>query len=105
MKLKNLIPQTILKRFYSHYCWFKRVIMHDKIAILAYKENQLNKRFKQYYKFFDALKNYDIISVNEASKSRKDIIEKQNQEHKELVKSIYQEESQENITTNVFKEK
>ena len=77
--------------------------MHDKITILAYKENQLNKRFKQYYKFFDALKNYDIITINEARKSRKDIIEKQNHEHKELVKSIYSEESQEDINTNVFK--
>jgi 23S rRNA pseudoU1915 N3-methylase RlmH len=103
LKLIKLVPHTILKQVYSYYNWFKRVILHDKVAILTYKENQLNKRFKQYYKFFDALKNYDIITVNEAHKSRKNIIKKQNQEHKELVKSIYPEESQENINTNVSK--
>jgi len=56
MKLKKFVPQTTLKWVYLYYYWFKRVFLYDKVAILIYKENQLNQRFNQYYKFFEALK-------------------------------------------------
>ena len=65
------------------------VLFHDKTSILTYKENLLNKRFDQYYKFFEVLKNYKIITTKEYHKSVQEISKQRIIEHNNLVNSVY----------------
>jgi len=71
--------------------WFKRIFFLDKTATFAYKENQLNQKFNQYYKFLEALKSNEIITLKEALQSGQNIREQQIQEHRLLAKSIWPE--------------
>jgi hypothetical protein len=95
MKLVESLPKTLLKWLSLYLGWFKRVFLHDKESTLIHKENQLNQRFNQYYKFFEALKKYDLISVNEAIKSSHNIKQQQIEEHNKLVKRICPEKCSE----------
>jgi len=95
MKFRKIILSKYIKNLYSLNNWFKRVLLHDNVAILNYKENQLDKKFNQYYKFIDVLKNYDILSFNEAHESKFDVNRKQIEEHKKLIKNVNLERSQE----------
>lgn len=74
------------------YIWFKRVFLHDKLATFLYQQNKLNKKFNQYYKFLNSLKNYDLISIKEASISWQEIRKQHVEEHKNLIKSFWPEE-------------
>ena len=90
MDLK-LITKKILKIRSQYHFWFKRVFLHDKIAIFIHEEKQLNQRFNQYYKFLKALRCYEIITMNEAHKSGEDIKEQQLEKKKELIIHIWPE--------------
>lgn len=89
MDLK-LITEKILKMRSQYLFWFKRVFLHDKVAIFLYEEKQLNQRFNQYYKFLKALRCYEIITMKEAHQSGEDVKEQQLEKKKELVKHIGQ---------------
>jgi len=78
-----------LNRISSYWEWLKWVVFYDKTSMLAYKENQMNKRFNQYYKFLEALKNYKIINIEEYRKSIEELLMEQILQHKKLVKSTY----------------
>jgi hypothetical protein len=89
-KLKNGLKSLKIK-FISFTNWFKRVFLHEKEAIFAYKQNELNNKFNQYYRFLEALKSYNMISVKDASESWDDVMEKRSKEEEKLIKSIWQE--------------
>lgn len=89
MKFIKFELKAWLNRISSYWGWFKMVLFHDKKSVLSYKENQLNKRFDQYYKFFEALKNYKIITTKEYHKSVQEISKQRIIEHTKLVNSVY----------------
>ena len=72
--------------------WFKRVLLQEKSAIYAHKKNELNGKFDQYHRFLDVLKNYEMITVQDARQSWKDVYEKKMQEEEKLVKTIWPDE-------------
>lgn len=69
--------------------WFKRVLLREKSAIYAHKKNELNSKFNQYHRFLEALKNYDMITVQDARQSWNEVYEKKMQEEEKLAKSIW----------------
>ena len=91
MKFKKFALKEGLTRISSLWEWFKMVIFHDKASILTYKENEMNIKFDQYYKFFEALRNYNIINSKEYHKSVQEISKQRIIEHKKLVESVLNE--------------
>jgi hypothetical protein len=89
-KLKHGLKTLKLKSSAAN-GWFKRVFLREKEEIFAYKQNELNNKFNQYYRFLEALKSYNMISVKDASESWNDIKEKRSKEEEKLFKSIYHE--------------
>jgi len=89
LEFVKLLLITSLNRISSCLERFKRVFFHDKKLMLVYKENKLNKRFNQYYKFLEDLKNYKIITFKEYRKSVDEVSMEQILQRKKLVKSNY----------------
>ena len=89
MNLK--LESNSLNSYNKFLLWIKRVFFQDKNATFTHKENQLNRKFFQYYKFLEALKSYEIITLKEALQSGQDIREQQIEEHRLLAKSIWPE--------------
>jgi hypothetical protein len=87
LKLKS----NSLNQYSKLKLWFKRAFSLDKTATYAYKEYQLNQKFDQYYKFLEALKSNEIITLKEALQSGQNIREQQIKEHRLLAKSIWPE--------------
>jgi hypothetical protein len=76
--------------------WFKRVFLHEKEAIFEYKQNELNNKFNQYYRFLEALKSYNMISVKDANKTWDDVKEKRSKEEEKLIETIWQDKCGQN---------
>jgi hypothetical protein len=89
-KLKHGLKTLIIK-FSSVQGWFKRVFLHEKEEIFAYKQKELNNKFNQYYIFLEALKSHNMISVKDATESWDDVKEKRSKEEEKLFKSIWHE--------------
>ena len=84
MKFKFI---SYVLNWFSIFCgWFKRVFLQDKKATFTHKEKELNHRFNQYYKLFEAFKNYDLISKKEIRKSDTDIKKQHIEEQNQLIK-------------------
>jgi hypothetical protein len=90
-KMNLKLESNSLNRLSKLLFWIKRVFFQDKTAKFVYKENQLNIKFNQYYKFLEALKSYEIITLKEALQSGQDIREQQVEEYRMLAKSIWPE--------------
>ena len=103
MNLK--LESNSLNQYSKCRSWLKRVFLHDKNATFTYKEKQLNQKFNQYYKFLEALKSYEIITLKDALKSGQNIREQQVEEHRLLAKSIWPEKFQENTKNEHFQAK
>jgi hypothetical protein len=98
------IYKNLKEKLNSYHNWFNRVFLHKKASIFTYKEKKLNNKFDQYYKFLDTLKKYNMITVNDAINSQKDVKENQIKEQKELAKSIWPEKFQDKLGKDYFKE-
>jgi len=71
--------------------WFKRVLLCEKSAIYAHKKNELNYKFDQYHRFLEALKSYDMITVQDVNKSLNEINQKRIKEEEDLAKTIWKD--------------
>ncbi|MTK64738.1 MAG: hypothetical protein F8N15_09520 [Methanobacterium sp.] len=71
--------------------WFKRVLLREKSAIYAHKKNELNYKFDQYHRFLEALKSYDMITVQDVNQSLNEINQKRIKEEEDLAKTIWKE--------------
>lgn len=83
---------NILKKEISKFDnWFKRVLLREKSAIYAHKKNEMNNKFDEYYRFLEALKSYDMITLQDVKQSINEINEKRAKEEEELFKAIWQD--------------
>jgi len=83
---------NILKKEISKFDnWFKRVLLREKSAIYAHKKNEMNNKFDEYYRFLEALKSYDMITLQDVKQSLNEINEKRAKEEEELFKAIWQD--------------
>lgn len=72
--------------------WFKRVLLREKSAIYAHKKNELNYKFDEYYRFLEALKGYDMITVQDVNESLNEINQKRiGEEEEDLAKAIWRD--------------
>ncbi len=71
--------------------WFKRVMLHEKSAIYKYKKNELDSKFNQYHRFLEVLKNYEMITLQDARQSWNEMSEKKMDEEDKLAKTIWPE--------------